>query len=326
MNSRTDWQQELASCIKDPSVLLEKLNLRDSLNLTHLPREFSCRVPHSFFLKMKKGDINDPLLKQVLPLNEENTITPGYSLDPLQELQANPTRGLLHKYAGRVLMTLTGACAIHCRYCFRRHFPYNNNSFAPSRWQMQLDYLKVNPDVHEVILSGGDPLTMKDSVLQRIINDINHVENVTTLRLHTRLPLVIPSRITDGLCEMLKQSRLRVVMVIHCNHANEIDSVVEGSLQRLQQSGVTLLNQSVILKGINDDAEALTQLSFALHRVGVLPYYLHLPDKTQGTAHFDVTEAHAVDCIQAMRQRLPGYLVPRLAVEIPGDGAKTVIA
>ena len=223
------------------------------------------------------------------------------------------------------MLTLTGACAIHCRYCFRRHFPYAEHTFNSQRWQTLLKHLQTDKSVHEVILSGGDPLTLKDGILQNIIRDIGSLAHIHTLRIHTRLPIVIPSRITQALCNNLQQSRLRTVMVVHCNHANEIDSSVAECAQRLLQAGVTLLNQSVVLRHVNDDIATLVDLSFSLHRIGILPYYLHLPDKTQGTAHFAVSTAHAQACITGMRERLPGYLVPRLAVEIPGEPSKTLI-
>ena len=325
MTTQADWQQTLASCIKDPVELLKHLDLTHLISEVSQHPDFTCRVPLPFFDRIQKGDINDPLLRQVLPLNEEHQLTPGYSTDPLKELQATPKEGLLHKYHGRILLTLTGACAVHCRYCFRRHFPYSQNSFSSSRWQEQLQYLETHSDIHEVILSGGDPLTLKDSMIERIVRDIEKINHIQTLRIHTRLPIVIPSRVTEKFCQTLQNTPLRTVMVIHCNHANEIDSAVASSTRQLQQAGVTLLNQSVMLKHVNDNATSLIDLSFALHRIGVLPYYLHLPDKTQGTAHFDVSQVDAQQYIAVMRTQLPGYLVPRLAVEIPGQPSKTVI-
>jgi len=327
MRTKATWQQQLASAIRDPHALLQHLKLTDQIKLPDpsATTTFACRAPLPYVNRIEKGNPHDPLLKQILPLNEELIITPGYSYDPLHELQQNPIEGLLHKYHGRVLITLTGACAIHCRYCFRRHFPYQNHSLSNTRWQKILSYLKQEQTIHEVILSGGDPLTLKDAQLQQIVTDLNALPNITTVRFHSRLPIVIPSRITDTLCQTLSSTRLRCVMVIHCNHANEIDPDVKNALAQLQQHRVSLLNQSVLLKGINDSLGQLTALSHALHQAHVLPYYLHLTDATQGTAHFTVEKPQALLLIDQLRQQLPGYLVPRLAQEEPFKEAKTIL-
>jgi L-lysine 2,3-aminomutase len=327
MQSVTDWQQQLKHLITDPVDLLTRLKLQQHIAPAQhkILRQFPCRVPLPYFQRIQPGNVHDPLLRQVLPLDAEATLTPGYSFDPLAELQANPTAGLLHKYHGRVLLTLTSACAIHCRYCFRRHFPYEKNSFNKQRWQLQRQYLLAHPDIHEVILSGGDPLIIKDPLLKFIVDDLSTMKQIKTLRIHSRLPIVLPSRITSELLITLSNTRLKVVVVVHCNHAQEIDAHVTQALLKLQQHNITLLNQAVLLKGVNDTADSIVELSHQLWDSRVLPYYLHLLDKTQGTAHFNVDKDKAKKIILAARQQLPGYLVPRLAQEEPQEKAKTIV-
>ncbi len=327
MHVKAAWQQQLANAIRDPLALLQHLEIEDQVQLADPAshQSFACRAPLPFVNRIEKGNPLDPLLRQVLPINDELIITPGYSTDPLLELEHTPQQGLLHKYHGRVLLTLTGACAIHCRYCFRRHFPYADHSLSRERWQGALQYIKQHHDIHEVIFSGGDPLTSKDAQLQQMIIDLEAVPHITTLRFHSRLPIVIPSRITDSLCQMLNQSRFRCVMVIHCNHANEIDSHVQAALEALQTHRVSVLNQAVLLQGVNDNTPALRALSERLHQAYVLPYYLHLLDATQGAAHFNVGESRAIELMTQLQGQLPGYLVPRLAKEEAFKEAKTVV-
>ncbi len=321
------WQQLLAESITDPEQLMAELGLNSAqpaINPAVL-KQFSCRVPRPYFNRIKKNNPHDPLLKQVLPINQELKETPGYSIDPLAEIQASPAEGFLHKYHGRVLVPLTGACAINCRYCFRRHFDYAQHSLSPTRWQNLLDYLQDNPEISEVIFSGGDPLIIKDPSLQKLIDQISTLSQINTLRFHTRLPIVIPQRITHHLIDMLHQCRLNVVMVVHCNHANEVDDLVAEAMLKLKSAGVTLLNQSVLLKDINDNAQSLIQLSYRLFSAGILPYYIHLLDKVQGAGHFDVNLDKALKLIESIRSKLPGYLVPRLAQEVPNHSSKQVI-
>ena len=327
MQSVTDWQQQLKQLITDPVELLTRLKLQQHITSAQhkILRQFPCRVPLPYFARIQPGNIDDPLLRQVLPLDAEATLTPGYSFDPLAELQAKPVAGLLHKYHGRVLLTLTSACAIHCRYCFRRHFPYDSNSFNKQRWQQQREYLLTHPNIHEVILSGGDPLILKDQLLKLIVDDLSAMKQIKTLRIHSRLPIVLPSRITHELLATLSKTRLKVVLVMHCNHAQEIDNDVARALLQLQQHNITLLNQAVLLKGVNDTAGSIVELSHQLWDNRVLPYYLHLLDKTQGTAHFNVDKSEAKKIILAARNQLPGYLVPRLAQEEPQEQAKTIV-
>ncbi|MEH6452814.1 MAG: EF-P beta-lysylation protein EpmB [Psychromonas sp.] len=320
------WQKELSNAVKNPLQLLQLLDISpESLTLSDIARkQFPMLVPLPFIKKMKKGDINDPLLKQVLPIADEELVSPDYSTDPLQE-HDSAIPGLLHKYQSRVLLILKSGCAVNCRYCFRRHFPYQDNNINKKQIQQVIAYIKAHPEVNEVILSGGDPLMSKDDHLQYIIDQLEPLPQLTRLRIHTRLPVVIPSRITDKLAKMLQQSRFNIVCVLHINHANEIDQSFKDAIYKLHQAGVQLLNQGIILKGINDNSQALIELSEALFATHILPYYLFLLDKVQGAQHFDLEENKAQNLIKAMNAALPGYLVPKLSREIAGEKSKTVI-
>jgi len=274
---------------------------------------------------MRKGDSRDPLLLQVLPVQQEAQTAAGFVPDPLDELDNMPAPGLLHKYQGRALLTATGACAIHCRYCFRRHFPYTDANPLADQWQQSVDYVAQHSDITELILSGGDPLTLTDARLHSLTDQLAEIRHLRTLRIHSRLPVVLPERIDAGLLSWLETRQLKVVMVIHCNHPNEIDADVGAAMQRLRQAGVTLLNQSVLLRDINDDVATLVRLSEQLFSVDVLPYYLHQLDKVQGAAHFEVDETIAQQLIDGVSASLPGYLVPRLVQEVPGMPGKTLL-
>jgi L-lysine 2,3-aminomutase len=274
---------------------------------------------------MRRGDPHDPLLRQVLPLGAELVAAPGFSVDPVGDRDALRAPGVLHKYQGRVLLTATGACAVHCRYCFRRHFPYAQANASAEHWQAALDYVATNPDVREVILSGGDPLTLSDRRLAEFVQALEACAHVERLRLHTRLPVVLPERVTPELLAWLANTRLQTVVVIHANHAREIDDNVRLACARLRDSGATLLNQSVLLRGVNDSVEALATLSETLFAAGVLPYYLHLLDRVQGAAHFEVEDATARQLLAELNAGLPGYLVPRLVRELPGAPGKALI-
>ncbi len=327
-DSAQPWQQALANAIRTPEALLAALEL----STEQLPaifnggETFPLRVPHSFVSRMEKGNPNDPLLRQVLPLNEENNITKGYLIDPVGDLNASETPGLLQKYHGRALMITTGACAIHCRYCFRRHFPYHQQNSAASEWDEALNHLAQERSISEVILSGGDPLALSDQRLSTLLERLALIPHLKRLRIHTRLPVVIPQRITESLITLLTESRLSPIIVIHTNHANEINNELHAALKRLQTiPRITLLNQSVLLRGVNDCSETLIALSEALFASGVLPYYLHLLDKAQGTAHFDLPLSHAMSLLKEVHAKLPGYLVPRLAQEEAGAQGKTLI-
>lgn len=323
-----NWQCSLKTAITDIAELCRELAL-DPKIFSQIPEttpHFSLRVPREFIARMEKGNPRDPLLLQILPQARELLInSSGYCLDPLNEKQSNQIPGLLHKYHGRVLLTLSGACAIHCRYCFRRHFPYHKNTPGKKGWKRIFNYLKSNTSITEIILSGGDPLIVKDNLLAEFISYLETITHLKRLRIHTRLPIVIPERITNELIHLLDYTRLLPTIVIHCNHPNEINQSVKSTLRSLQKTRTTLLNQSVLLKNINDQADTLIRLSENLFEAGVLPYYLHLLDRVQGAAHFEVSTVEAQYLISEMIQRLPGYLVPKLVKEIANAPAKIPI-
>lgn len=318
------WQRELAHAYTDPVELLDALDLSFAVSQLALstPKNFALRVPRGYVARMRKGDLHDPLLRQVLPLIEENRIALGYSYDAVGDLAAMPAPGVLHKYQGRVLLVTTGMCAIHCRYCFRRHFPYSDANPARGEWQEALAYLGADTSVREVILSGGDPLLLSDQRLANLARHLALIPHLKYLRIHTRLPVVLPERIDQALLDWFAGTRLTPVMVIHANHANEIDDAIRLACARLRAAGVTLFNQSVLLRGVNDSPAALAELSEALFEIGVTPYYLHLMDKVQGAAHFEVDELTAQGIMRELRMRLPGYLVPRLVREEAGAAYK----
>ncbi|MGH1461654.1 MAG: EF-P beta-lysylation protein EpmB [Neptuniibacter sp.] len=322
-----NWQQLLSNTINDPAELLQILELPPSLleGAKRGDELFSLKVPRPFVQKMEKGNSADPLLMQVLPLSNEGLDIPGFISDPLKEMGSNPHEGLIHKYKGRVLLILSGACAVNCRYCFRREFPYSDNRLGPEQWQEVLNYLESDPSITEVIFSGGDPLATSDVRLQTMITDIEQIKHIKRLRIHTRLPIVIPQRITKEFASILGNSRFNTVMVLHANHANEIDSDLGAAVQLLKEHQVTILNQSVLLKGVNDSVESLVNLSEALFHQGILPYYLFTLDPVKGAAHFDIPDQQAVALHQLLQTKLPGYLVPKLVREIPGRPSKTLL-
>lgn len=320
-----NWQEEIKKGFSTNHALLRFLQLDDEH--FELPeKKFPLRVPLAFAKRMEPGNPHDPLLKQVLISMEETLQLTGFTNDPLLEGDSAPVKGLLHKYPGRALLILTNACAIHCRYCFRREFPYQEHAFGKNEWTQALDYLQNNSSIEEIILSGGDPLMLPDKLLLQKMESLSDISHIKTIRLHTRIPIVLPSRVTDSLLRGFEDSPVPITVVVHANHPNELDEAVSFQAKRLKQSGVTLLNQSVLLKDINDDVEILSQLQRDLFAMGVLPYYLHLLDKVTGTHHFEVREDKAIQLIGELRSRLPGYLVPRLVKEIPGESSKVVIA
>jgi L-lysine 2,3-aminomutase len=322
-----DWQIALAQAITDPAELLAAVGLGPEWLPAALDaaRVFPLRVPRGFVTRMRRGDPADPLLRQVLPLAEESQEDKGFGPDPVGDLAAHKAPGVLHKYQGRVLLTATGACAIHCRYCFRRHFPYAEANASADRWTSALSYLTTNEDVQEVILSGGDPLTLSDRRLMDFAQALETIPHVRRLRLHTRLPVVLPERVTSALCAWLGATRFSTIVVLHVNHAQEMDDSVRAACTRLTESGAMLLNQSVLLRGVNDSVASLVELSESLFAAGVLPYYLHQLDRVQGAAHFEVADAIAHALHAGMHARLPGYLVPRLVREEPGAAGKTLL-
>ena len=323
-----DWQRELANAVADPTELLQLLQLDVGLlpAATRAARVFRLRVPRNYVARIKPGDPKDPLLRQVLPLDDELIQRSDFSLDPVGDLDAMVVPGLLHKYTGRVLLLTTGACAVHCRYCFRRNFPYADAQISSRRWRAALDYIRTNNTVNEVIFSGGDPLSLADKRLAEMVSELETIPHIRCIRFHTRQPVVLPSRVDQSLLDWLSKCRLQKVIVIHANHGNEIDAVVGRALHRLRTTGVSLLNQSVLLRGVNDSASVLRRLSEVLFDAGVVPYYLHLLDKAQGTAHFAVSKRQARNLVAKLRATLPGYLVPRLVCETPGKASKTPVA
>jgi EF-P beta-lysylation protein EpmB len=327
-NETSTWQQQLADVVSSPVQLAQFLELPDSYlqAAQQAHKDFVVRVPKAFLRRIKKGDINDPLLRQIWPLAAENETPPaGYVLDPLGELSSNKTPGIIHKYHGRVLLMTNGSCAVHCRYCFRRHFPYDDNALSSQQWLEALDYIRERPEINEVILSGGDPLSNNDKRLFALIEAIEQIPHVSRLRLHTRLPIVIPARITPKLIAGLTKTRLNMVVVVHANHANEIDKDVADSLSQLRAAGIHVLNQAVLLKGINDDLKSQVDLSETLFNCQVLPYYLHLLDRVVGAHHFEVTLEDAQHLMLSIQAHLPGFLVPKLVKEIDGQPSKTQV-
>jgi EF-P beta-lysylation protein EpmB len=318
------WQAEQAAAVTDPAELLALIGLGEEWlpGAQAAGRLFPLRVPHSYIRRIRRGDPRDPLLRQVLPLGDECLTAPGFGADPVGDHAAMVAPGVLHKYQGRVLLTVTGACAVHCRYCFRRHYDYAEANPGADRWRAALDYIAADESISEAILSGGDPLSLSDRRLAELMAKIESIPHVQRLRIHTRTAVVLPSRVTDELISMLRASRLATVVVVHVNHANELDADARAALVQLKTAGVTLLNQSVLLRGVNDSADTLAALSDELFAAGVLPYYLHLLDKVQGAAHFDVDEPAARALHAQLQARLPGYLVPRLVREAAGAPGK----
>ena len=319
------WQTLLQQAVRDPAQLCQRLGLNtvDSEHLVAVCQQFPLRVPEPYLSRIRPGDPHDPLLLQVLPQVAELQDHPGFGPDPLAERTCNPMPGLVHKYGSRVLLVATSLCAIHCRYCFRREFPYEENRNSREAWHSALDYISRDQAINEVILSGGDPLALPDRQLAWLAGEIAAIPHVRRLRLHTRLPIAIPQRITGGDLGWLTGSRLQPIVVLHTNHPNEVDDAVSAAILQLKQAGVTVLNQSVLLAGINDQAAVLAALSERLFAAGCLPYYLHTLDPVRGSHPFALPDDTAVTLHQQLQTVLPGFLVPRLVREIPGRASKT---
>ena len=317
----------MAQAITSPEALVEALGLDPSLiePARAAAAKFGLRVPLSYVARMRRGDANDPLLKQVLPIGAEAEVVPDFGPDPVGESAARRAPGLLQKYRGRALLITTSACAIHCRYCFRREFPYSEQQGDSTRFHEALDEIARDSSLEEIILSGGDPLSLSDSRLTSLTDALAKIPHIRRLRLHTRQPVVLPSRVDAGFIAWLERLPWPVVFVLHSNHANEIDDSVRAACARLKQAGATLLNQTVLLKGINDDVATLADLSRALFDAGVLPYYLHVLDRVSGAAHFDLPEARAQEIAGELAACMPGYLVPRLVREVEGAPAKLTL-
>ena len=318
-----DWRYLWRHAVTAPTELLALLGLAELV--TQLPVDdagFALRVPRGFVARMRHGDPRDPLLLQVLPQLAECDQVAGFVNDAVGDLDARAAHGVLHKYHGRALLIASGSCAINCRYCFRRHFPYGEEMAAAGQWRQAMAHLRSDPSITELILSGGDPLALATPKLDELSRGLADIPHVTRLRIHTRLPVVLPERIDEAFVAWLAALPLQKVVVLHANHANEIDASVAAACVRLREAGATVLNQSVLLRGINDDADALAALSERLFDAGVLPYYLHQLDRVQGAAHFEVDDHRALALLESLRARLPGYLVPRLVREVGGDHAK----
>jgi EF-P beta-lysylation protein EpmB len=327
------WQQVLKQAIRDPEELCRLLDLAElAPQAGRAAQDFPLFVPRGFLARMRRGDARDPLLRQVLPLDEELT-APGissgdasheaiYSSDPVGDGPATLSHGLLQKYRSRALIVATGACAVHCRYCFRRAFPYGESPRSPADWQPAIDLIAADASLREVILSGGDPLTLVDTHLAELARRISAVGHIRRLRIHTRLPIMIPERVTDELLRWLTGGRLTPIVVLHANHPAELADDVAGAIGRLADAGIPLLNQAVLLRGVNDDADTLTDLCERLVDLRVMPYYLHQLDRVLGAAHFEVPVAEGRDLMTKLRARLPGYAVPRYVREIPGADGK----
>lgn len=322
-----NWQQQLAEAFNNIEDLCRYLHLsQDDLPVSVAATEnFPLRVPLSFAACIEKGNPHDPLLRQVLPINEELNAYPGFSHDPVGDLASATQTGILHKYHGRVLLINTGSCAINCRYCFRRNFPYSDLQLSKQKEDAVIQSIQDDATISEVILSGGDPLLLSDARLTRLIQQLGNIKHLQRIRIHTRLPIVLPARITDELINTLSLSPKQIVIVVHCNHANEISKRVIAACNLLKNSGITLFNQAVLLKGVNDNAEVLCKLSEQLFSHGIIPYYLHLLDKATGTGHFEVSEQEALTLIREVQSALPGYLVPKLVKEQAGAASKQSI-
>ncbi len=325
--NRQNWQHELATAFTDLKQLLNYLELPQNLHggTATGGNSFPLRVPRYFAGLMQKGNANDPLLLQVLPQALENVAVAGFSLDPLEDQQAHMGNGILKKYHGRALLITTASCAVHCRYCFRRHFPYQQHQSLRGGWQSALSRLASDPGISEVILSGGDPLSLSNERLADLIHGLERIEHIQRLRIHTRTPVVLPSRLDQGLIELLAQTRFSLCLVIHANHPAEVTQTLQQQLAPIRCTGITLLNQSVLLRNINDQLQTQVELCEKLFSIGVLPYYLHLLDKVEGAAHFYVSSESARQLHRSMQAILPGYLLPRLAQEIPGADSKQLL-
>lgn len=322
--TKESWQRQLREIQDLPSLYsASHLDIENLEAAKQAHALFATRVPQDFLNRIKLGDKNDPLLRQVLPQEQELLTHSDFTHDPVGDQASIKVDGVLHKYHGRVLLITTGACAIHCRYCFRRHFPYNESHIGGKRLDAAINYIKNDMSISEVILSGGDPLTLSDENLYRITDQLNTIEHVKRIRIHTRIPVVLPDRINNAFIDWINSVHQHTSIVIHANHANELDTKVQTCLETLHETGIVLLNQSVLLKGVNDSADSLITLSNRLFECRVLPYYLHQLDQTEGTIHFDVDDDTAIDLITHLRNTLPGYLVPKLVRENRGQKSKT---
>lgn len=316
------WQAILRSSVRSVKELQHILGLEDRQLDWVENSEFPLQIPRPFIERMEQGNPLDPLLLQVAPSRQELNSSKGYTADPLQEIDFLLHGGVVKKYANRALVITTQACPVHCRYCFRRHFDYSSNQLADI--QTTLDVLASDATILEVILSGGDPLTLSTSKLATFVQQLENLSHVKILRIHTRFPVMIPQRITPALVEILMHTRLKVVVVVHINHPNEVDEGVRQAIQSLRNAQIDVFNQSVLLKGVNDSVPILSRLMYRVFEIGVVPYYLHLFDPVAGAHHYDTSETTALALWKKLQAQLPGYLVPRLVREEPYEPAKTI--
>ncbi len=324
---RSSWRRSLATAIRDVESLVRELELPEeyATSAIEAAKSFPVLVPRSFLARMQVGDPLDPLLRQVLPVAEECVSVPGFVVDAVDDQAAKLAPGLLQKYVGRVLLMAAGSCAVNCRYCFRRHYPYSEEPRRLDDWEPAIQAIEQDSTIHEVILSGGDPLMLTDDRLAALLERLERIEHLTRLRIHSRLPIVLPDRVNPELIDFLKSSRLQPIMVVHANHPHEIADDCAEALRKLVRSGIPTLNQAVLLRGVNDDADVLADLCERLMDLGVLPYYLHQLDRVAGTAHFEVPEVTGLELIAQLRRRLPGYAVPQFVREVAGAASKTPI-
>lgn len=323
--SAVSWHRSLAEAIRDPDTLIDALNLAEELRspARQAAELFPLLVPRSYLRRMEPGNPDDPLLRQVLPLHAETVETPGFVVDAVGDEHARKAPGLLQKYHGRALLISTGACAVHCRYCFRRHYPYGEEPRRLDEWEPALAALAADTSIHEAILSGGDPWMLTDARLSELLRQISDLPHISRIRIHTRLPVVLPDRVTDELLDLCTSQRPQTILVVHANHPREIVDDCRDALRRLVGAGLPVLNQAVLLRGVNDNAATLADLCERLVDVGVIPYYLHQLDRVAGTAHFEVSEETGRMLIAELRTRLPGYAVPQFVREIAGEYSKT---
>jgi EF-P beta-lysylation protein EpmB len=321
------WRQELAKAFRSIPDLLMELELDPArIDVSNeVLNEFPLRVPRGFVSRMQKKNYDDPLLRQVLPIADEGRIVPGYTNDPVGDLASRRGHGILQKYHGRALLMVTGACAIHCRYCFRRAYPYDEGTVPSREIDSVIDRLSNDRSINEIILSGGDPLSLSDQKLGALLSALDRIAHLRRIRIHTRLPIVLPDRVDPGLTDALSRTSKPLIVVLHCNHANEIDSDVADAISRLRERAFMLHNQAVLLRGVNDSHAALVNLSERLFEVGVSPYYLHQLDPVQGAAHFQIDDKTALKLVASAARVLPGYLVPKLVREIPGAPSKAIV-
>lgn len=322
------WQSQVMDSVRDADELCRLLELSpEQLNLSNqAAKKFPVTVPRAFIDLIETGNPQDPLLLQVLNQSKEDISVEGFTADPIDEVNYNVAPGLIHKYQSRALMIVSGKCAINCRYCFRRSFPYAENNPGRTQWQQAFNYIENNKNLTEIIFSGGDPLSAPDRHLNWLAEQLSNIKHVKRLRIHSRLPVVIPARICDELIHWLESTRLKIQLVLHINHPNEISAQLTQALNRLRPLGIHTLNQSVLLKSINDNVDTLQTLQEKAFEAGILPYYLHLMDPVEGASHFDVSEQNAKTLINQLRARLPGYLMPRLVADLPGKSSKTILS